>query len=231
MSTAVTSPPAETNQFNYKVVSPLSPLTVVLGVMSLFGFLTAFVIPLALIGCVMGILCLGKIKRLETEYGGKVLTSFGVALCTVSFLGGTAWQFYSYATEVPEGHTRVSFISDISRKQFREIEGEQEFHPDVSALDGKSLFFKGYMYPDGKLENIDVFILVKDSGQCCFGGNPKLSDMVKVVMRKDSGLAKYYPGLVSVAGTFKLKDIRRGGDLVPVYELEATHFCESKNLY
>jgi hypothetical protein len=231
MSTAINPPPAQTNQFNYKVVSPLSPLTVVLGVLSLFGFLTAYLIPLAVVGCALGFACLAKIKRLENEYGGKTLTSFGLFLCLVSLFGGTAWQVYSYATEVPEGHTRISFLVDISRKKFVEIEGEKHFHPDVAALDQQMLFFKGYMYPEKRLENIEVFILVKDSGQCCFGGNPELSDMIKIVMKKGSPLAKYYAGLVSVAGEFTLTDIRRAGDLIPVYHLEASHFCQSKNLY
>lgn len=232
MSTAINSlPPTEVDRFRYKVVSPMSPLTIVLGVLSLFGFLTAWLIPLALIGTVLGFVCLRKIVRVENEFGGKGLTTFGVILCAVSLVGGTAWQFYTYATEVPEGHTRISFIQDISRKGFIEVEGEQQFDPAVAALDQQQLFFKGYMYPDGRIDNIDAFILCKDSGQCCFGGNPKLTDMVKVVMKDGVKPATYYAGLVSVAGTFNLTDIRRAGELMPVYELEATHFCVSANMY
>jgi hypothetical protein len=122
-------------------------------------------------------------------------------------------------------------VSDISRKGFIEEEGTKSFHPDIAQLDNGKLFFKGYMYPDGRVEDIDSFILCKDSGDCCFGGNPKLTDMIRVVMNKETGMAKFYPNLVSVAGEFSLKDIRRAGELMPVYELDATHFRVSKNLY
>jgi len=45
------------------------------------------------------------------------------------------------------------------------------------------VFIKGYVYPDGQQYNIKRFILIPDMGTCCFGGQPKLTDMVEVTLR------------------------------------------------
>ena len=50
-------------------------------------------------------------------------------------------------------------------------------------LNGKKIFMKGYVYPDGQRTNIKRFVLVADLGTCCFGGQPKLTHMVEVTLR------------------------------------------------
>jgi hypothetical protein len=60
---------------------------------------------------------------------------------------------------------------------------------------------------------------VKDSDQCCFGGEPKLVDMLGVYM-KGPHLTDYYSGRVSVAGTFRLNREYKGGKLEALFQLE-----------
>ena len=48
---------------------------------------------------------------------------------------------------------------------------------------------KGYVYPDGQQYNIRDFILVKDMGTCCFGGQPPLTHMIEVSLQGENRVA------------------------------------------
>lgn len=220
------------NEFSYRPVPPLAAVTAVLGFFSLGALITEFALPFAVFGVVLGILATRQISRSNGEYSGTWLVRIGLALCVLCLLGGSAFHAYVYATEVPEGYTRVSFVSDIAKKDFIVREGRQDFHPDVKALDGQQVFLKGYMYPDERLNGIRQFILCKDSGECCFGGKPALTDMIFIDIAADNPAATYYDGLVSVAGTFMVApDLRRAGELKPAYKIDASHFERARKLY
>ena len=122
-------------------------------------------------------------------------------------------------------------INDLLGLVAELFEGKVDFQEDIKQLDGQKVLLKGFMYPEKDTVGIRRFLLVKDSGDCCFGGQPKLTDMVHVVLNKDVSSATLRIGLVSVSGVFHLKDMRRAGNLNPVYEIEATHFGASKKIY
>lgn len=232
MSQVVESMPVEaSNEFAYRPVPPLAPVTLVLGLLSLVGLITELALPIALLGVVLGIVASRQIGRSKGEFSGGWLAKTGLALCVVCLLGGSAFHAYVYATEVPEGYQRVSFIRDIAKRGFSFKDGKQDFHPEVKALDGQRIFLKGYMYPDGRLDGIRQFVLCKDSGDCCFGGNPELTDMIFINIPEGVAPARYYDGLVSVAGTFVLGDLRRAGELKPAYKIDATHFEIARKMY
>lgn len=236
MSQTVEHMAAETNglnnEFDYRPVPPLAAVTAVLGVISLLALITEFALPFALLGIVLGIVAKRQFARSEGAYSGIWLVRGGLAVCALCLAGGSAFHAYVYATEVPEGYTRVSFVTDISKKGFTEIEGRKDYHPEVKALDGQKLFLKGYMYPDGRAEGIRQFILCKDSGECCFGGKPALTDMIFINIPDGVPPANYYDGLIAVAGNFQVApDLRRAGELKPAYRIDAS-LCEAaRKLY
>jgi hypothetical protein len=125
---------------------------------------------------------------------------------------------------VPEGYERVSFPW-LSKQppEFRD-DGDFNIAPDVAALDGKPIFIKGYMYPTRQKTGIQEFVLVKDTGQCCFGGNPKLTDMIVVKFQDGMTVDHKEQTLVAVAGTFHAKNIRQSGELAAIYSIDGTHF-------
>lgn len=218
---------AESNEFNYRPVPVLAPVSLCIGLVAAVGMLGLLGLAVPLIGTILGGLALLKIVRSEGEYGGYVPAITGFALSAFFFLFGTAYHAYAIATEVPEGYRRINFNHDISKKEFVIVDGELRPHPDVAALDGQKVFLKGYMYPPFKTEDLEGFIFVKDSGSCCHGGNPALTDMISVKMVKGK-TADYSRYLVAVGGTFRVHDPRLGGELKPVYELEADHVERSK---
>ena len=56
-------------------------------------------------------------------------------------------------------------------------------------LDGKRIFVKGYVHPGvSDMGQIKKFILVPDMGTCCFGGQPKMTDMIEVTIVDGPGV-------------------------------------------
>lgn len=235
MSTTLEQTPAaiapSANEFSYRPTPPTALVALLTGVLSLLSLLTPLALPLTLIGICLSLLALRTIRSANGEFSGKRLSELGLILSVASLVGGISWHSYAYATEVPEGYRRISFIRDISRKEFVFENGVTSYHPDVKALDGQKVFLKGYMYPDGRLEGIQRFIFCKDSGDCCFGGSPKLNDMIEVVVAEGARPATFTTGLVAVAGTLKLRDLRRAGELNPAYELVADHVGLARSMY
>ena len=124
---------------------------------------------------------------------------------------------YIYATEVPEGFERI----DYSVLQPLPDEPPDRVPPDAKSLDGKKVFIKGYVYPGQRQYGITQFLLVRDQGSCCFGGNPKVTDRVLVQLSDPEGLA-FSSKLFKLAGTFHVTDPRDAPDAkgVVFYHLE-----------
>ena len=78
---------------------------------------------------------------------------------------------------MPDGYIRTGFWElqpDPDRP-------ELPVSPKSLELSGKKIFIKGYMHPGvSSSGKVDRFILVPDMGTCCFGGEPKATDMIEV---------------------------------------------------
>jgi len=220
----------EYEQFDYRPMPLLAPIAGVLAVCSLIAYLGLFGIGLAVIGIFVGLLAVWVIRRSEGALSGMWLAVIGLLLCTTNAAGGIALQVYNYKHEVPEGYERVSFVDEISKRGFEVRDGVQRVPEAVEALAGKQIFVKGFMYPTGRTEGLPGFLLLKDSGQCCFGGKPALQDMIGVQMAPGKEV-DYYSGRVAVAGTFQLNQEYRGGELEPLYVLVGEHFSKAKTSF
>src|SRR5262249_4919157 len=133
------------------------------------------------------------------------------------------YHAYAYATELPEGYLRVNF-ADLAKHEPRWVDEKMEVDPDVAELDGKPIFIKGYMYPTGRLTGITEFVLVKDTGQCCFGGQPKLSDRIVVKFEEGMTVDHREQQLVGVGGVFRANSVVQSGVLTAFYQIDGTHF-------
>lgn len=218
------------DDFNYKPIPPLAVVSLLLGICGLSGLLSPLGLLFAAFGVLLGWVAVRQIKASDGGLSGGWIAQTGVVLSAALFVSGFAFHVYWYQSEVPDGYQRLSFSADISKKGFVIEENQQKFHPDIEELSGKQVFLKGYMYPEGQIDGIKTFILCRDNGDCCFGGQPKLTDMIKVRMSKGQ-TARFGQGMVSVAGTFRLRDLRRAGNLEPAFELDATHFGPAKTWY
>jgi hypothetical protein len=233
MSQIITEPaePAESRaaqfdpgeEFAYRPVPPLAPISLFLGLCGLSGFVGVPCLAVGFVGVLVGMVALWQIRRSAGTLGGKGIARLGIGLSALMFVAGSGYHAYGYATEVPEGYQRISFV-ELSKHEPKLAEGRIEVAPEVASLDGKPIFIKGYMYPSRQRSEISEFVLVKDTGQCCFGGQPKLTDMI--IVKFDEGLTVNYreQQLVGVAGVFRANSVAQAEGLTSIYVLEGTHF-------
>lgn len=211
------------SEFDYHPVPVLAPITLFLGVCAVAGLLGVPGLAIGLVGTITGLIATRQIRRSEGEFGGQMVAKGGLFLSALLFLSGSALHAYTYATEVPEGYERISF-NWLAKEDLKLNAGEPQIAPAVAELDNKPIFIKGYMYPTRQETGLSEFVLVKDTGQCCFGGNPKITDMI-VVKFKDGKTVNHKPQtLVAVAGTFHAESVVQSGELTAVYSIDGTHF-------
>lgn len=183
----------------YRALSSLAVVSGVLGGLSASALLdwSLFVIPI--VGIIAGAVALKRIRANPSEYTGEGFALTGTMLSMTFLIAGASWLSYIYATEVPEGHVRISY--DLLQPDSKTP--NQIVPPSAQELDGKKVFIKGYVYQPsgGQMTGLKEFVLVRDKGQCCFGGNPKLTDMILVKLR-GSLTAEFNMRVVKLAGDF-----------------------------
>jgi hypothetical protein len=121
--------------------------------------------------------------------------------------------YYVYATEVPADHVRITY--DLFKPTIEEMQKGEFPPPAAKDLDGQKVFLKGYMFPGAKSSSVKEFTLCRDSGECCFGGQPKPWDMVRVVMKSPDRAEfmtwqRKVSGVLRVLPPEKMKDIHEG---------------------
>lgn len=190
--------------FPYRAMSSQAIASIVLAVLSIFvGVFFWPGLGLAVIGVVLGLFGYRQIARYPEEFDGKTIAQIGIAVNLVVLLAGTAMHSYIYLTEVPEGYTRVHFY------ELQQATGGPD-RPTERAIEinGESIFLKGYIHPSSGSGLLSRFILVPDLGTCCFGGQPKSSDMIEVTLTggqsTKAGMTKQ-----KLAGTFTLNNAPR----------------------
>jgi hypothetical protein len=186
--------------FPYRAISRAAVISIIVLPIALLGLVQAFspLLVFALIGIVVAVLGLQTIKRYPNEFSGRRVAMTGLALNSCLLVGGVAEHSYIYATEVPEGYDRVSFYELQQPEPLPDI-------PTAKAvqIDGKAVFLKGYIHPSSGSGLLRRFILVPDLGTCCFGGQPRSTDMIEVTLTGGqtvkAGLTK-----LKLAGKFML---------------------------
>jgi hypothetical protein len=173
-------------------------------------------------------LCLWALARIRRDadlYTGRPLAIVGLVLSLAFLIGGVAYGGFVYATEVPDGYTRISFGA-MKPDAIDERSGRL-VPPDIAALDGKRVFIKGYIRPDSikVSRGIDRFLLVRDNNQCCFGdlSTVKYHDQVLVEM-VGSRRIDYTDGILRMGGILKVQPENAvRGPMAPVFSLQADY--------
>src|SRR5262245_28700322 len=159
---------------------------------------------LALFAAALGLNAVLTIRRYPAEYTGARMawTGFvgGVILLAI---GGTV-SAYTHLTEVPEGYESISFDGDLAPDPDHP---QLPISPKAIELAGKPVFIKGYMHPGvASSGKVNHFILVRDFGPCCFGGEPKATHMVEVYIPDGVDRVAYSTRRLKLSGTFILTD-------------------------
>jgi len=215
------SPPQAGGFEDYRTLSSAAVASLLLGLLSGVAFINPWLAALPLLGMIAGVWALIQVSRRSDELTGSGLAWIGVALSVFCLFGGLGSAAYIYATEVPPGYTRISYVELQPEEGVR----GQLFPQRAQELDGQKIFIKGYIFPGSTTKSgIRQFLLVRDQGDCCFGGNPKITDRIQVTL-KDPLRLTFNTRVNKVAGVFRLQPVQNAVDAggAVFYHLEADH--------
>lgn len=185
---------------SYRALCSAAVTSLLLGLLSAFAFLSPYLNLIPILGILMGVYALVQIRHRSAELTGGGLAAAGIVVSAILLIASIAFMTHVYLTEVPEGFKRI----DYTQLQPEEGKLNQKVPPLVEELDGKQVFIKGYVFPGQQKQGIKTFLLVRDRGDCCFGGDPKMTDRIQVTLADPERL-KFSSRLHKLAGTFRLE--------------------------
>lgn len=170
------------------------------GLLSLGALLDLRLIPLSLVAVILGPIGWSVIRRHPQELTGSRWAVLGTVLGAVTLFGGFVVDGMRLRWEAPEGYQPITW---------NELEPDERtpqlmISERANDLATKKVYLRGYVYPGTAKSNLKTFVLVRDSGTCCFGGQPKLTDMIVVNFVNDQRIS-YSLWPRGIGGTFQVK--------------------------
>ena len=186
---------------SYRALCAASVTSLLFGLLSVASLLSVVLCIIPALGIFMGVYALIQIRHRPLELAGQQMAWAGIVLSSVFLVAGIAVAILIYVTEVPEGYHRIYYT------QLQPEEGRvgQKVPPLAEELNGQKVFIKGYVFPGQQRRGIKTFLLVRDKGDCCFGGNPKITDRIQVTLSDPERLT-FSSRLHKLAGTFRLDE-------------------------
>jgi hypothetical protein len=185
---------------SYRALSTSAVAAMIVGLLSWLALLDWVLVAIPLIGVAVSAFAWMKVNRHSDELSGAKLARIGLFLSLFFLVAGPARLTYAYLTELPDGYERINY----AELQPDPAQAGQLVPPSALALEGKRIFIKGYVYPGREKDGIRQFLLCRDQGDCCFGGNPKLTDRIQVTLADPLRLT-YQPRLHKIGGTFHVE--------------------------
>ncbi|MFM8219006.1 MAG: hypothetical protein ACKOJF_08775 [Planctomycetaceae bacterium] len=122
---------------------------------------------------------------------------------------GTPPAERSFRAEGPNGALRITYddfdLLKLLQMEPVTVDCVEQMPAWLRALDGKPIRLRGYMKPGFLSEGITRFLLVRDTGLCCYGPKGKIYDLVQVTLAE--GQSSNYIELTpfDVVGTFRIR--------------------------
>lgn len=185
---------------SYRAISGAAIAAAAVAAVSPVAFLGWWLAAVPLVGAVLAGIALRDIAARHPLLTGRMLAAVALLVSLLVLAASLASHAHEYATELPQGFVRLSYAD------LQPAEGETTTSvPDSAhALNGRDVLLKGYIYPGKQQHGLVQFLLVRDQGDCCFGGNPKITDRVLVQLADPTGI-DFTPYLVKVAGRFRVQ--------------------------
>ena len=215
------APPAEEEFTSYRELCKFAVFAAIFAIMALLGLMISVLSVFGVAAVILGLYSIARIRRNPSELTGIIAAYFGVAFGSVVFVASVALHVFIYMTEVPEGYARVTFAQLQPDKEHPEL----PISPLSLELDGQQIFIKGYVHPGvSGQRNVRSFVLVRDMGTCCFGGQPELTDMIEVTLREPLSI-RYSTRRRKLGGVLTVSEDRKkiGGIDGGYYKLDADH--------
>jgi len=213
----------------------------------IFGALSALMLPVFIIagvllivplmGTLLGVFAVWTVVSRPEEFTGKRLAVAGLGLSAAMLVTGGVLNYQLNKIEVPAEYVgkEVYFWElqpeeDIDFQYLLRMRGRNAELPlpeRATELDGKKVFITGYVYPGERRYGLDKFVMVPDKGTCCFGGQPKLTDMIEVKLAEPLRV-DYSMWRRGVGGTLRVHKRLQSRDQLTgvIYQLEADYLSE-----
>jgi hypothetical protein len=204
---------------HYRAIPPTAIAAAVLAALSPLAFVDWPLAVVPILGIILGVLASRMIAQRPEDFTGRALAFGAVIVSVVSLIGGLVSLSRTYIAELPTGYERIDY------GMLQPLAGDPPGTvPDTAlGVNGHNVLLKGYIYPGKQQSGIAQFLLVRDQGDCCFGGNPKITDRV-LVQLKDPDHPKgidFTPRLTKIAGRFVIRPMGAPGlDGGVIYHLE-----------
>lgn len=210
----------ESQEITYRRLSPSAVAAVVVGALAWVAMLDWIMVVVPLVGVAVALYAMRTIRSRSDELTGVPLAKTGLILSAMFLLVGPSVLAYERIHELPEGYTRI----DYGALQPNPDHPGEAIPASAMELQEQKVFIKGYIYPGRDPDGIRQFLLVRDQGDCCFGGNPKITDRIQVTLADPERLT-YATHLHKVAGTFRVVKRAQAVDGVGgiFYELNEAH--------
>jgi hypothetical protein len=202
----------------YRPLSMLAVVSFVVSLISLLALANVLLVGVAVIATLLAWWAWRNASAYDDEVRGAGLALAALVIALTSTVGGVGVFALEYITEVPDGYERLGF-----QKLQPDERNYEAWQQRLQALDGKKVFIKGYALAGNQKKGIVNFILCADQGDCCFGGNPKITDRVLIQLTDSAGI-DYTDYLQKFSGTFKYRptknaiDVSNGGDVWYILE-------------
>jgi len=218
-------------EVDYRSLHTPAMVSVVLGAASIMALLmsttsvdaTLVMCTIPLVGLFVGFRAWMTIKKQPEVWTGLRFAMAGTLLSGFFLLASPLAAMYVYATEVPEGYARLTFVE--MKPDDKQAAKGIPIPPEIMALDGKRVFIKGYMRPSSQSYGLDNFLLVRDNNQCCFGelSDVKYYDQMQVHLQGDRHV-DYSRGIFRMGGILKIDPSAiYPGSTKPVFTLLADY--------
>ncbi|MCX7430917.1 MAG: DUF4190 domain-containing protein [Planctomycetia bacterium] len=204
---------------SYRAVAGTAIAAAVTAALSPLAFFDWSLAVVPAVGIVLGAMAYRTIAQRPDVFIGRPLAIGAIVLSAVSLVAGLITLSRAYAAELPDGYERLNY------GLLQPLPGDpSDAVPDTArTMDGRNVLLKGYIYPGKQQTGITQFLLVRDQGDCCFGGNPKITDRV-LVQLKDPSHPKgidFSSRLTKIAGRFVIRPMGAPGmDGGVLYHLE-----------
>ncbi|MFI4875140.1 MAG: DUF3299 domain-containing protein [Blastopirellula sp. JB062] len=224
MTATLDSPPAQTPEVEpdydrYRSISGLAVGALIVGLLSLLSILAVTLLPLAVIGVAFGLFAIRTVERNRDLVTGRGVAIAGAALSAISLIVSPSWYYYEEYVNIPDGYEVMAFGA------LQPDLGSTATVPEKAwKYDGKRILVNGYVYPHDQKEGLNRFVLVPDFDTCCFGGQPKLTDMIEVRLREPLRVDWSY-NRRKIGGTLTInRNLQKMKDLTGVfYEIDADY--------
>ena len=203
----------------YRAVCASAVISLVIGLLAALALVNWFLCIVPFFGLLFGVLALWKIRRRPGELIGRKLAWTGIVLSIFFWATGWGWLAWDASVEVPEGYRRITY----KQLQPRESSKHGLVPEFAKRMHGQKVFIRGYMYPSKNRVGVKAFLLVRDMGTCCFGGNPPLTHRIEVTLQDPHRVSySYFPK--KLIGTFYVRNLEAAtkGQAASVFYLEDT---------